>query len=474
MNRICYGQMLAASLDTLKHLKTNLIDLFDKEKMFEDYWDEAPGLQDCREFEEFVENYQRDIVLRSFSSPCLQVSAISQAISSALLASALSTKSTCDHVEYSDHDMKMLRSHVSALSSSGLFGHAMTLQTALVTRAVTYHIGNIDDEWKALMMLKNGFQDVVLQILRDPFLPEGYQTKVPGILMDNPLPIPEELVLAISMSEDLDKFRDANWEIDCLGRTLEQIALDPDPFTDHLFFEPNGKRDIIGRSDVHGICANDARLRRIGRHYVDKIEQTNCMSQQPLHYAAVLGKFLNFKYLLSFSDIDADCPDALGRAPVFYAASNGHTKILRLLLDQHGVDIDRLDDNGYTALCMAVRNGHFKAAEYLLEKGANANYVNPNRVCRTAFAQAVYNQDIDIMQLLGAQKCVNVNISFHGETLLTKAVRDDFQEGVQYLLNHENIEVNKRDKFGGTTLSIQQKQALWKWSDSWFNTPKST
>jgi ankyrin repeat protein len=452
MNRISYGQMLAVSLDTLEHLKTHLIETFDKEMMFTDYWNEAPGLQDCREFEEFVKSYHRDNVLRPFSSQNLQIPANSQAISSALLASALSTKFTPERDKYNDHDMKMLRAHVGVLSSSGFLGHAMTLQTALVTRASVYDTDNFDEEWNTLIMLKNRFQHVVLQILPDPAFSEGCQTKVPQTLINNPLPIPEELVLGLYKSWELLRFRYANWEIDCLGRTLEQIALGEDHYFCLEEYSLKGQQDIIGRSNFHVICEKNIPLKLLGGFFprpadMDEIRQKNCTGQQLLHYAAVLGNVRAFKYLLSFSGIDADCPDVLGRAPVFYAASNGHTKILRLLLDQYFVNVDRKDNKGYTSLCIAAYNCQLNAIECLLEKGADANHVNLESGL-TPLAQAVLQQDIDVVRLLGSQKNIDVNGESKNEaplrTPLAMAIANSFQEGVQYLLGREDIDFNKR------------------------------
>jgi ankyrin repeat protein len=466
MNRISYGQMLAASLDTLKHLKTNLIGIFDKERMFTYYWNTAPGLQDCREFEEFVKSYHRDNVLRPFSSQNLQIPVNSQAISSALLASAFPTKFTRERDGYNDHDMKMLRASVSVLSSSGFLGHAMILQTALVTRASVYHTDNFDEEWNTLIMLKDGFQHVVLQILLDAASSEGCQTKAPRTLINNPLPIPEELVLGLYNSRDLDRFRDANWGTDCLGRTLVQIALDEDHYFYREGYSLKEGQDIIGRSDFLVTWEKNTLLKRPGGCFprpaleprdMEKIGQKNCTGQQLLHYAAALGDVRTFKYLLSFSGIEADCPDMLGRAPVFYAASNGHTNILRLLLDKDNVDVNRMDDKGNTPLCIAAYKSQLKAIEYLLEKGADANHVNPKSGV-TPFAQAILQHDIDAVRLLGSQKEVDVNVGFKSKELLgtplTMAINNHFQESVQYLLDREDIDVNKRDWAGRTPLHL--------------------
>jgi ankyrin repeat protein len=467
MNQISYGQMLAASLDTLKHLKTNLIENFDKERLFTDYWNKAPGLQDCREFEEFVESYHRDNVLRPFSSQNLRIPANSQAISSALLASALSTKFAGERDGYNDHDIKMLRAHVSVLSSSGFLGHAMTLQKALVTLASVYDTDGFyeddfdeDEEWNTLIKLKDGFQQVVLQILFDAALSKGFQLKIPLTVMNNPLPIPEELV----WSWPLDRFRKANWEIDCLGRTLGQIALDEDRYFSFKEYSLRDEQDILGRSDFHIIYEN-TRLKRPGSYSphpviepsdMEEIRQKNCTGQQLLHYAAVLGNLRAFKYLLSLSGIEADCPDVLGRAPVFYAASNGHTKILRLLLDQGNVIFDREDNKGYTPLCIAAYNRQLNAIECLLENGADANHVIlPPGL--TLLAQAMLQQDIDLVRFLGSQKNIDVNCGGKNEPMLRNplamAIVTGFQEGAQYLLSREDIDVNKRD-YGGPPLYL--------------------
>jgi ankyrin repeat protein len=465
MNQISYGQMLAASLDTLKHLKNNLIEIFDKEMMFTDYWNKAPGLQDCREFEEFVQSYHQDNVLRPFSSQNLQVPANSQAISSALLASALSTKFTRERDEYNDHDIKMLKAHVSVLSSSGFLGHAMTLQTAVV-RASVYDTDNFDEEWNTLIKLNDGFQHVVLQILRDAAFSEGSQMKVPRTVMNNPLPIPEDLVLGIYQYRNPVQFRDANWGIDCLGRTLVQIALKEDRYFPFEEYSLREEQDIIGRSDFHVICEKNKILVNLGGFLLRRafeprdikdIRQKNCTGQQLLHYAAVLGNVPTFKYLLSFSGIEADCPDVLGRAPIFYAASNGHTKILRLLLDQDNVNVDRKDNNGYTPLHIAAYNCQLNAIECLLEKGADANHVNLESGL-TPLARAVLQEDINVVRLLCSQKNIDVNFEskYKGRlrTPLAVAIANGFQEGVQYLLGREDIDVNKYDWDERTPLDL--------------------
>jgi ankyrin repeat protein len=465
MNRISYDQMLATSLDTLKHLKTNLIENFDKEEIFTSYWDEAPGLQDCRDFEEFVKSYHRDNVLRPFSSQNLRIPANSEAISSALLASAFPTKFTFEPDKYNDHDIKILRSQVSVLSSSGFLGHAMTLETALVNIASVYDTDNSNEEWNTLIKLKDEFQPIVMQILRNPAFSErggwhpGYRN-IPQTVMNNPLPIPKDLVLGIYESSDLDRFREANWEIDCLGRTLGQIALDEGHYFPFEEYSLREEQDIIGRS--YFICKKNILLKRprdrfpgftLERRHVEELSRKNCTGQQLLHYAAVFGNVRTVKYLLSRSGIEADCLDVLGRAPVFYAASNGHTQILRLLLDQGNVDIDRNDYRGYTPLCIAAYNCQLNAIECLLEKGADANHVNLAGF--TPLTEAVRQQDIDVVRLLGSQKNIDVNYKSGARGLrtpLAMAIINGFQEGAQYLLGREDIDLNKHEWDGRTPL----------------------
>jgi ankyrin repeat protein len=264
----------------------------------------------------------------------------------------------------------------------------------------------------------------------------------------------------------LNLFRNANWEVDCLGRTLGQIILDADRYFRPDQYSLKGKQDIIGRSDFHIICANNTLLKKPGGCFpqpaleprdIEEIKQKNSTGQQLLHYAAVLGNVRSFKYLLSSSNIEPDCPDALGRAPVFYAASNGHTKILHLLLEQHDVMVDREDNEGYTPLKIAIYNCQLNAIECLLKKGANPNHVIP-RSGLTPLALAMYHQDIDVVQLLVSQKDIEVNGESENrpslKTPLIMAIADRFQEGVQYLLQHERIDVNKRDWNNRTPLYI--------------------
>ncbi|KAF4337557.1 ankyrin [Fusarium beomiforme] len=124
------------------------------------------------------------------------------------------------------------------------------------------------------------------------------------------------------------------------------------------------------------------------------------------------------KKLLATEGVDVNSKDRHGRTPLSLAAMRGHKAVIKLLLATEGVDVNSKDRHGRTPLSRAAENGHEAVAKLLLAK-TSAN--TEDNVGRTPLSFAAMN----------------------GHNTVAMAI-----------LSHESVDLNQKDHYGSTLLSI--------------------
>ena len=105
------------------------------------------------------------------------------------------------------------------------------------------------------------------------------------------------------------------------------------------------------------------------------VNQTDCIRNTPLVWAALNGHEEVVKILLELDDVNPDKPDINGRSPLCGAAENGHEGVVKILLERDDVNPDKPDFHGRTPLFCAAKNGHEGVVKILLGRGD----VNPEK-----------------------------------------------------------------------------------------------
>jgi ankyrin repeat protein len=187
--------------------------------------------------------------------------------------------------------------------------------------------------------------------------------------------------------------------------------------------------------------------------------------------------------VLSFPGIDPTATDQYGNSTLIYAIEKENLDVIELLLTIPGIDINAVDKQGRTTLLYAVQNKKFEVFKFLLEHWTIAPdspiglrqplieaATQGNELMvqfllaagadpdlkyngRTALYHAVYNKDMRVMNLLGAEKQeVLLNSYELGQTALAMAATTGFLQGMKYLMDQKDMDVNSRDDLGRTPL----------------------
>jgi len=184
------------------------------------------------------------------------------------------------------------------------------------------------------------------------------------------------------------------------------------------------------------------------------VNETDCIGNTALAWAAVLGHQEVVKMLLERDDVNPDQPDTkYGWTPLSWAAENGHEGIVKMFLERDDVNPDRSDTNGWTPLSLAAENGHEGIVKMLLER----DDVNPDqvdRLCgRTPLSWAAKNGHEGIVKMLLERDDVNPDQvdTLYGQTPLSWAAEDGHEGIVKMLLERDDVNPDQVDTLNGRT-----------------------
>ncbi|KAL8713738.1 MAG: hypothetical protein Q9220_002264 [cf. Caloplaca sp. 1 TL-2023] len=147
-----------------------------------------------------------------------------------------------------------------------------------------------------------------------------------------------------------------------------------------------------------------------------------------------------------------------GATGLHVAAWFGLTYVIQHLLEQ-GLNINHQDlDNGQTPLIFACRRGNSAALSLLLQRGASVNL--RSRSGSTALFEAVVSNHVEVVAILLKDPNLKVN-NRHPQNAerspLMFAARDNSGEILGELLGDVRIDVNQKDLYGVTALTIAVK-----------------
>jgi len=141
----------------------------------------------------------------------------------------------------------------------------------------------------------------------------------------------------------------------------------------------------------------------------------------------------NINYVISIVNygihhsMDKTIKNINGDTPLTLSYKLGHQEILKVLLNYF--DVNEKDNQGYPPLYYAVNNNDEKMTKLLLDMGAKPNITD--NYGNTLLHLAIYNRDINIIQILLENKKVNVNdVNQLGESPLITLTKKPFSDKI--------------------------------------------
>jgi ankyrin repeat protein len=197
-----------------------------------------------------------------------------------------------------------------------------------------------------------------------------------------------------------------------------------------------------GHIDVVEFLLNQEtmKIKRIMGHY----------SLTPLHLAARNGKTEVTRLLLSRVDFNVGQNNLDRETPLHLAARAGHLEVVQLLLHNTYHNEHRCRNRwGESPLQLAAVHGHLDVAQFLLDHEEKQNPQGPIRV-----VQQELRTPLEILKsLLEHTDFRNVNWSdrYYAGGLLHAAIRKGASDCIQFLVCHENIDINLREGWPSKT-----------------------
>ncbi len=156
----------------------------------------------------------------------------------------------------------------------------------------------------------------------------------------------------------------------------------------------------------------------------------NAEPESDIVLAAVLGDLEKVKYLHQ-QGADINIPNEFGETALTVAISRGHFEIANYLIES-GVDVNRMG-RYCSPLVSAIQKREVRLIEHLIIYGADVNgmtdYGSP-------LIAAVTSGDLEIVKLLLDHKANVRLVDNEGDTALSSAVYEEYQEIVDPLLVH--------------------------------------
>ncbi len=157
---------------------------------------------------------------------------------------------------------------------------------------------------------------------------------------------------------------------------------------------------------------------------------------------------------------DINFRDSFGRTPlIIVATEDGYPRVAELLL-KRGADVNAKDYHGETALFGALRkssypdeNGRLLLLKILFDNKPDVNL--KNNLNETPLYWAITKNDLEsVKQLVTHGANINEIVSNWGNTPLMLAIDDSDEDIIKFLLMQKEIDVNHKDRFHRTALSM--------------------
>ena len=218
-----------------------------------------------------------------------------------------------------------------------------------------------------------------------------------------------------------------------------------------------GAKDKSGNFTIH-IAAQNGQLEivqyLIEKQNVDK-DMKGYKETTPLHLASQKGHLPIVEYLIS-KDANIEAKDELGRTPLYYACENNQQSIIEFLISKDA-DINAKDKNGNDPLNIAYKNNQKIILEY-----AHSKYGYPPRL-ETNIFKATEEGKLESVQWLIEKENVDKNkrvqkednedkYFYKGDTPIHIAAQNGRLSIVQYLIEKQNVDIEIKGQLEHTPL----------------------
>lgn len=122
--------------------------------------------------------------------------------------------------------------------------------------------------------------------------------------------------------------------------------------------------------------------------------------QNPLHELVEIKRIDCIEHLASYSGVNVNVRDQMGRTPLHVAAEDGDVAVIMAVLRFPNLNKDVLDRHAHSPLTLAIWNRHLAVVQLLLEEGA---------AHRGALSLAVKIGCVDLVTLLLSMEAIDVN-----------------------------------------------------------------
>jgi len=229
------------------------------------------------------------------------------------------------------------------------------------------------------------------------------------------------------------------------------------------------KKNGQGRSIIHlmaGTYETDFLIKLLQNKKLNKdINLTDKNGYTALHCAAQLGNKSNIEVLIKHR-ADILAIDNLGYTPLYYAIINDKKHIIEsFTLANKKLDIfnSPLDNIGNTPLHLSAHNNKQEILELLLKLGADIKIHDKNNI--SPLTKAISNGSMSVINTIILHLEKN-NIALddikdkNNATPLHFAIKNNASEYIIEKLLKANSDINKKDKFGNTPLSLAKENAI--------------
>ncbi len=176
--------------------------------------------------------------------------------------------------------------------------------------------------------------------------------------------------------------------------------------------------------------------------------------------------------LLTHSDIDVNPTDSFGDTPLLMACYNGHVETVKKLLTEPKTQVNLANNGGISPLSIACSNGYDEQPERSFHGNSRRHITFFDHQKSTSDIIISYRQEIkadrgcgydyqNLVEELLNHPDINVNLSdVHGNTPLHIACQTGNSIILEKLLTHKGIEINPYNNFGHTPFYIACKSQV--------------
>ena len=181
-------------------------------------------------------------------------------------------------------------------------------------------------------------------------------------------------------------------------------------------------------------------------YHIEVFNVLDLNGDAPIHLAYRKGNNNIVKLLLSHPKLDVNIANKSGNTVMHYACKRGDLEIVKFLLSNPATDVNRENKNGTSPFQFACKNNLLFWQQVPLETFAIEELEDQEM-------QPTENVFFEVFQALLAFPGCQVNrVDKKGNTIMHNACINDNFKFVDLLINHHDVDINVRNKWGFTPL----------------------